>query len=206
MPNIYSGLVHLNGNLLASVDLETTGRRPGYHEIIQIAVVPLNSDITPVPDINPFYMNIAPKYPERAERDAYTVHGLDLAELQNNCPDAWKVADLFDEWFKALDLPFERRITPLAHNYPFERGFLQHWLGLESFDQFFHFHARDSMEFAININDAAAFHGMSTPFPYVGLKPMCKKFGIINHKAHDALCDSLATAELYRAMLQSFGH
>ena len=31
MPSIYSGLVHINGNLLASVDLETTGRRPGYH-------------------------------------------------------------------------------------------------------------------------------------------------------------------------------
>ena len=44
MVKVYSGLVHLNGNLMAAVDLETTGTQPGYHEIIQIAVVPLDSE------------------------------------------------------------------------------------------------------------------------------------------------------------------
>jgi DNA polymerase III epsilon subunit-like protein len=38
----------LNGNLLASIDLETTGLQAGYHEPIQIAVAPLNSDIRPL--------------------------------------------------------------------------------------------------------------------------------------------------------------
>ena len=32
----------LHGNRLAAVDLETTGTTPGYHEIVQIAVVPWN--------------------------------------------------------------------------------------------------------------------------------------------------------------------
>ena len=59
----YSSLVTCNGNLLASIDLETTGTQPGYHEIIQIAVVPLNSDIRPNNDLPVFYQNIKPKRP-----------------------------------------------------------------------------------------------------------------------------------------------
>ena len=200
-----SSLVNMDGHMLVSVDVETTGRVSGYHEMIQIAVAPLTSEIEPCPDVNPFYMDIAPLYPERCESGAGRVHGLNIAELVETCPDPWKVADLFDEWFQSLDLPFDRRLTPLAHNWAFERGFLMHWLGVESLDQFFHFHPRDTMLFALGINDAAAYHGLKTPFPYVGLGAMCKRFGIERGRAHDAMCDALATAKLYKAMLSSFG-
>jgi len=200
-----SSLLNLDGHMLAAVDVETTGRVAGYHEVIQIAVVPLSSAIEPLPDVHPFYMNIAPEYPERVEQSASMVHGLSIEELMLNCPDGWKVADLFDDWFQSLDLPFDKRLVPLAHNWGFERGFLTHWLGIESLNQFFHFHPRDSMLFALSINDAANFHGFSTPFPYVGLKAMCKKFGIQIDQAHDALSDSIAEAKLYKALIQSFG-
>lgn len=200
-----SSLLNLDGHMLVAVDVETTGRLAGYHEIIQIAVVPLTSSIEPVPNVNPFYMDIAPEHPERVEHNASMVHGLDIATLMDNCPDGWRVADLFDEWFQSLDLPFNKRLVPLAHNWAFERGFLTHWLGIESMNQFFHFHPRDSMLFALSINDAANFHGYPTPFPYVGLGAMCKKFGIEIVKAHDTLADSIAEAKLYKALLQAFG-
>jgi len=199
-----NSLINMDGHMLVAVDVETTGRVSGYHEMIQIAVVPLTSDIKPVPDINPFYMEIAPEYPERCESNAATVHGLDIADLMHSAPDAWKIADLFDEWFENLNLPFNRRLIPLAHNWAFERGFLVHWLGIESFNQFFHFHPRDTMLFALSINDAATYRGLKTPFPYVGLAAMCKRFGIDRGKAHDALCDALATAKLYKTMLDTF--
>ncbi|KPK54277.1 MAG: hypothetical protein AMS22_06130 [Thiotrichales bacterium SG8_50] len=206
MPKAPSSLIPMNGHMLVSVDVETTGRLAGWHEIIQIAVVPLTSDIEPVPDRNPFYMNIAPQYPERHENLAQTVHGLDLEELRTTCPDAWKVADLFDEWVQSFDLPFNKRLIPLAHNWGFERGFLQHWLGLDSFDALFMSLARDTMLFALSINDAAAYHGLDIPFPYVGLKAVAKKYGIVNPNPHDALSDALTGAKLYKAMLTSFGH
>jgi len=205
MPTIPHSLINLNADILVAVDVETTGRLAGYHEIIQIAVVPLNSDITPVEHINPFYMNIAPEHPERCENEASSIHGLDIEELVNNCPDQWAAADYFDDWFKALELPYKKKMAPLAHNWAFEKGFLSHWLGLESFDQLFHFHPRDSMLFGISINDAAAYHGMTCPFPYVGLKAMCKKYNIEVPHSHDALCDALCEAKLYKAMLESMG-
>ncbi len=117
MPFIPNSLINLNGNLLCAVDVETTGRLAGYHEIIQIGIQPLSSDIKPMKDVSPFYMNIAPKYPERVERAATRVHGLDIDDLVANAPDSWRAADLFDEWFQRLDLPFKKNLVPLAQNW-----------------------------------------------------------------------------------------
>lgn len=201
MIKTYSGLVHLNGNLLASIDLETTGRRPGYHEPIQIAVVPLNSDIRPLEGVRPFYTNIKPTRPHRAEKGASYVHGLDIEDLVLHAPDPGKVADHFVEWFEALDLPMGKQLVPLAHNWAFESGFLKAWLGIDLAERLFHSHARDAMLYALALNDKAAFAGEAVPFNRVGLESLSKKFGVFNPNPHDALCDSIAEAEVYRSLL-----
>ena len=197
----YQGLMHLNGNLLVAIDFETTGSQPGYHEIIQVGVVPMDANIRPHPELRPFYHNIAPKYPERAEKEASVVHKLNLADLMLNAPSSEKVADLLVEWFEALDLPMARRLTPLAHNWAFEVGFGKAWLGCDLFEHIFHFHPRDGMLFALSLKDRAAFAGEEDPFNHVGLGALCKKFGIVNENPHDALCDAVAEAEVYRALL-----
>lgn len=198
---LYSGLQHFNGHLLAAIDLETTGVRAGYHEIIQIAVVPLNSDLRPNPDIRPFYWNVAPKHLERADRIASKVHGLDLVEVAMHSPDADRVADMLIDWFEKLNLPFERRLIPLAHNWAFEHSFLTAWLGMTLRDKLFHCLPRDAMMLALAINDRAAFLGQKPPFAQVSLPYLCKHFGVINSKPHDAYCDCLAEAEVYRCLL-----
>jgi DNA polymerase III epsilon subunit-like protein len=129
MTKVYPGLMNLNGNLLAAVDFETTGRRPGYHEIIQIAIVPLDSEIRPLP-MRPFYMNIKPKYPTRIERGAYHVHGLHIADLLLNAPEQERVQDLLIEWVDRLELPFGKVLVPLVQNWAFESSFLKAWLGV----------------------------------------------------------------------------
>lgn len=201
MTKIYSGLVHLNGNVLAALDYETTGRRAGYHEIIQIAIVPLNSDLRPLDGVRPFYTTAKPEYPERQERGAGFVHGLDINELVLHAPELSRVKDLMFEWFEKLELPFSKVLVPLAHNIPFEYGFTKAWLGPDDTDKLFHSHGRDSMQYALGMNDKAAFAGEPAPFNRVGLKSLCKKLGITNPKPHDALCDALAEAEVYRALL-----
>ena len=199
MVKTYSGMVHLNGNLLASIDLETTGLQAGFHEPIQIAIVPLNSDIRPL-DIRPFYTTIRPLYPERQAGAGY-VHGIKMEDLVLHAPEAGKVQDLLVEWWEKLDLPFGKTLIPLAHNWAFECKFLQAWLGVDLASTLFHGHARDAMLYALAMNDKAAFMGLPAPFPKVGLTSICKHFKIVNANPHDALSDALAEAECYRAML-----
>ena len=201
MTNTYSGLVNLNGNMMASIDYETTGKRPGYHEIIQIGIVPLNSDLRPNRELPVFYTTVKPEYPERQEKGAGYVHGLDINELVLHAPESGRVKDLLVEWFNRLELPFNKKLTPLAQNWPFECGFTKAWLGVDLTDELFHSHARDSMQEAISINDRAAFRGVEIPFARVGLKSLCRKLGVTNTRPHDALHDAYAEAEVYRALL-----
>jgi DNA polymerase III epsilon subunit-like protein len=201
MTKTYSGLVHLNGNLLVSIDLETTGLRAGYHEPIQIAVVPLNSDIRPLEGVRPFYTTIKPEFPERQEKRVGYVHGIALEDLVLHAPSAGRVQDLLVEWWEKLDLPFGKTLVPLAHNWAFESGFLKAWLGIDLAGTLFHSHARDAMLYALSLNDKAAFMGLPAPFPRVGLGSLCKKFGVVNANPHDALSDAIAEAECYREML-----
>jgi len=198
---IHNGLVHLNGNLMVSIDYETTGLRAGYHEIIQIGIVPLNADLRPNRELRPFYHNIAPKYPERQEKGAGDVHGLDLNELMLHAPTSERVADLLVDWWERLDLPVNRTLAPLAHNWAFEAAHGKSWLGDDLFNMLFHSHARDGMLLAISMNDRAAFAAEKIPYPYVGLNALCKQFDIVNENPHDALSDAYAEAEVYRALL-----
>ena len=201
MPRIYNSLVALNGNMLASVDLETTGRRPGHHEIIQIAVVPLDSEIRPLEGVRPFYHNIRPLHPERADGRATQVHGLKIEDLILHAPHPGKVADLLREWWERLDLPAGKTLVPLAHNWAFESAFLTAWLGIDEKQTLFHSHARDAFLLALSLNDRAAFAGEILPFNNVSLGSLCNKFRVVNENPHDALSDALAEAKVYRAMV-----
>lgn len=199
----YPGLVHLNGNLLASVDLETTGRRPGYHEPVEIAIVPLDSDIRPLEGVRPFYTTIRPEHPERADSGAMAVHKLSMSDLLTHAPSSGRVVDMLVEWWQRLDLPISKNLVPLAHNWAFEAGFLKAWLGVDMVDELFHPHARDAMLYALALNDRAAFQGEPVPFSRVGLQALCRKYNVNNPNPHDALCDAIAEAQVYRSMLVS---
>jgi len=196
------GFIHLNGHILAGVDVETTGSVPGWHEIIQIGVQPLNSHCDPMPNVSPFYFTIKPEHPERAEPKATAVHNLDLNDICLHSPDKWQVSDYLEEWWTNLELPLRKTIIPVAQNWQFEAGFLKHWLGIESFNQFFYWAVRDTMAIAIYRNDLAYSRGLAVPFPNVGLTSLCSKFGIINENPHDALADARAEAAVYKQLIE----
>jgi DNA polymerase III epsilon subunit-like protein len=189
---------HLKNNIIVAIDIETTGVRPGFHDIIQIAIVPLDNSLKPIG--TPFYTNIKPDHPERTEVQALVINGLTLEEL-NDAPGKERVADELAEWFETLHLSVGGRLIPLSHNFVFENSFLKVWLGCAEMDRIFHYLPRDAMIHALALNDAAALRGEEIPYKSVGLKELCQQFGIINTKPHDALADSIAEAQVYKALL-----
>jgi len=194
------GLVTFNANVLAPLDIETTGNTAGYHEIIQIAIVPLDDDLNQM-DVSPFYMNIRPEHPERAQKDATRAHGISLDRLEH-CPRKDQVADTLEEWFVNLNLPMDKRLIFLTQNGLFDIPFIKHWLGNVAFDRYFCWIGRDTMHFACGLNDQAAFKCQPVPFTGVGLKPLANKLGIELSNHHNALADAIATGKVYKELLR----
>jgi DNA polymerase III epsilon subunit-like protein len=193
-------MIHFNHNILAVVDIETTGETPGYHEIVQVAVVPLDSNLDPLPS-SPFNMFIKPEHLERAVPDAMRSHGISLAKLEG-CPTKDQVADCLTEWWRALRLPFDRRLIALTQNGQFDIPHMKAWLGESRYNDYFCFNGRDTMQFALSLNDAAAWKNRPLPFNEVGLKSLASKLGVKLENHHDALADCLATAKVYRELLR----
>ena len=208
-------MIHFNGNLLAAIDVETTGFIPGHHDIIQICVLLLDSDIKPDLQVNPFYVNMKPKRPENIEPDAMEVSRISFANIMQTAIDPWDAADLFDDWFVNLrkdmhnrraKLPENRKLLPLAQNWAFDLNFVKDWLGEKSFFDFFHPWYRDTLAVAQFLNDQYAKDPNcvlphKVPFPKSNLGYICSQLNVKNEKAHDALQDCIATAEAYRRMV-----
>jgi DNA polymerase III epsilon subunit-like protein len=194
-------MIHLNGNLLCAVDTETTGTVPGKHDLIQVCILPLDSELKPLKDINPFYILLKPKRPENADPDAMRVHKIPMSDLVNQGIDPYEAEILFEEWFNKLGLPHNKKISPLAQNWPFDRGFILDWLGVPAFEQFFDRYYRDTMVAALFCNDLADFKVEQTPYPKVNLKYLASQLKVEHDRAHDALGDCVVTAEVYRRML-----
>ena len=193
--------VHLNGNILAAVDVETTGFIAGFHDLWQVCVLPLDSNIKPSKDIMPFYMNLKVKRPENIVKAAIKLNNTNFYELQQRAIDPWMAADMFEEWFEALKLPIYKKICPLACNYSFDKSFLIDWLGHESYEQFFGPHIRDVMIAALYDNDYASIRANKVDYHHVSLAALCGKLSVDNAKRHDAMQDCLATAEVYRRLI-----
>jgi len=201
---------HWNGSQMCVVDVETTGLEAGWHEIFQIAVLPLDSNLFPREDVQPFYVNMKPDHPERWEKAARTVTSTDITEIMRTGFDPLVARDLFIDWVDKLGLPCtpsgaRKYIIPLGHNYlGFDQGFVKSWLGFEEYNNIFHGHARDTMTFSLLINDGMAYHAEKVPYAKVSLGALCSRLDLKNRKAHDALQDCIATAECYRRMLKRF--
>jgi DNA polymerase III epsilon subunit-like protein len=199
-------MVHLNGNLLCAIDCETTGLQAGYHDIIQVCVLPLGHDLEPNKKVAPFYIDIKPMFPERADWAAMNVTKLEFSKLIIRALDPFRAADLFDTWFQKLGLAFGKKIVPLAHNWPYDRGFITEWLGKESYDQFFHFHHRDLLTACLYINDRSDHIQEPIPFPKLKLSYIAGLLKIPKFGAHDALQDCIATAKAYKHLLRYTDH
>lgn len=198
---------HMNGDQCVAIDIETTGLDSCWHEIIQIAMVPLDANFRVRQDVLPFYINMMCESPERVSEEALRINGKKMSKITTQGHDREAAREMLIEWVEKLGLPmssngFPKRIVPLGHNYAFDMGFIKSWLGEETYNFHFNHHYRDTMITANYLNDQAATHAEVVPFSYVKLTWLCKKMNVLNDRAHDALSDAAATAEVYRKMCQ----
>jgi DNA polymerase III epsilon subunit-like protein len=200
-----NSMQHWNEHQLCAMDVETTGADPHYHEICQIAILPLDSNIQPRKDVMPFYIDIIPEHPNRIDPAAVTVTKLTMKKILERGHDKFAAQDLLEQWSESLGLRYTRggirkRIMPLGHNYAFDKQFIQRWLGSEAYSDLFDGRYRDTMTSALFINDSAACHAESVPYSKANLTWLANHHKIPIDGAHDALQDCIATAEVYRKL------
>lgn len=213
---------HFNAHLPAAIDVETTGLIPGYHDLIQICILILDSDFKPDKRMLPFYINIKPKRPHNIDPSNTSVlfrSREKFAKMMQRALDPWDAADLFEQWFESLKqkafLPEKKKLLPIAQNWVFDREFIIDWLdGLcdpvngkhLNFDSFFHPWYRDTLATAQYLNDRYVkdqfcVFDWKVPFPKSNLAYLCSQLKIKNLQHHDALQDAIVTAEIYRKMV-----
>lgn len=202
-----NAMVHWNGNQMCVIDTETTGLNPNYHEVIQICILPLDSNIVPRRDVLPFYIELVPEFPERADPKAMSINRLSFTKIAQRGHDRDKAKDLLDEWYHKLGLPqtkFGRmkKIIPLGQNYPFDERFIRAWLGNENYENYFDYNHRDTKVVANYLNDRAGMHAEKIPYAKTNLASLARKLDVIHDRAHDALSDCQATANIYKRFIQ----
>ena len=196
-------LAQMRGMLPVAVDTETTGLDCNFHEMCSVALVVLTPDLTPFKGLLPFYFYFKPEHPERIEKKALEVNGLTLTQLQRDGQNPIDLADLLDVWFEKVKKKTGcEKLCPLGHNYQFDKGFIQPWIGQKHYDYMFHYHYRDSMNLALAINDIYAAHYQIPPFMSVSLTGMAKKLGVQLEHAHNAMYDAIAASQVYKALLR----
>ena len=210
---MFNRIRHLNGDIFAAVDVETTGNIVGFHEVIQVAILPLDNLLNEI-DVLPFYINIKPQHPSRADSAAMRVNRLDLNKLCQTGMDPIAAADLLKDWMdKTLKLGYNKygtkpcRFRPVGHNYAgYDCEMVRAWLdqGL-SYEEFFHPHCHDTMLEGVALNTKLSMRGKQLHFDKVGLNAMCKKMGIEYEqgKHHDALYDTRLTAQLFKKLMNT---
>ena len=195
-------LIHLNGNQLCAIDVETTGLIPFHHEITEVCFLPLNEKLEIRKDIPPFDVRLKIEYEDRIDWEAIRLTKIDFYKLQQTGLDKWMAAELFEHWIKKFKLQFNKRISPLAHNWTFDQMYVRDWLGNATFEDIVDGRFRDTQSTALYLNDVADFKVEQVPFAKVNLSWLAKQMNIVNPRAHSALGDCITTAEIYKRLVQ----
>jgi len=198
---------HWNGCQMCVIDIETTGTDPHFHEMIQLCVMPLTANLEIRRDVMPFYIEMIPDHPLRADKVAMTKNRLDFTKISLKGFDREAAKDLFEDWMKKLKIPYTKfnvpcRIIPLGHNYGFDRAFLMRWLGDSLYHDWFHPQYRDTLQVGAFLNDRASEHAEVVPYSKLTLNWLCHKNGVSNEGAHNALIDCQRTALLYQKLIR----
>lgn len=199
-------MTHLNRNLLCAIDIKTTGPNPLFDEIYEICIMPIGADGMPFLEINPFYTQICPlKADEFTSNKRRMGPGARkrLTQAINSGIDYGRAIDHLDEWYDNLNMPFRKRIFPMAYNWPLTNAFLYQWLSFVHMSSIFSYEFRDILSDANFLNDYADFHNRRYVFAKVDYSYITSVMHLEHERGNwDTLENCRNIAEVHRLMLR----
>lgn len=195
---------HCNGNLICAVAITTAGPTPGYNELLEIAIIPLDDDLKQLRAI-PFNVIMRLDYPERLDRDWVRKTGY-IESLEKIGVEKIEAMEMLEAWKSRLGLKFqkfsgeEKKLMPIVYRAGDVIPHLRAWLG-DDYDAIFHEQVRDLHPISLYANDRAAFEGkLDMPFPKHNFTYVANKFQIKDFEYNRyPLTRAKMIADLYRA-------
>ncbi len=188
---------HLNNHILCSIVTRKSGYDPVMNELVEFLILPLDLGLNPSKDL-PFHGVITPQSEEGKLRKNYreylTKYGLH--------PDL--LITTFENWYQKLQLRHNKRIIPLAYNWPEQLIFLRNWFGYTAdgfphmFDFFHEKEYRDLFPVSRYWNDLLYMNEEYTPFTKLEFLPICSKLGVPHPKDATLLSEAIALAKAYQ--------
>lgn len=163
---------------LAVVDLEATGLDPEVHEVLSVAIVPVDHGRIHLDSV--LYRTVRPEVPP--ERPSIVIHGIRPVDAaQGSSPE-----DVAAEVQQHL----EGRVL-VAHVARIELGFLRKWIPS--------YRAKTVIDTDVLARLRIARGGGPVMREHIGLGAAAGTFGLPEHRRHHALGDALTTAQLFLA-------
>lgn len=202
MSKIFWGMQHLNENLLCAVRCELTGNDPERHELLEVAVVPLNHKLEIHSEIPLFNMMIRPENINEIDYDKCRVPRNRIANAILTAVTADKAADFFIKWYQSIGQKERKRIIPLAHGWPKQRSMFIKWLGYDVFQDIFSEDYRDTLICAHYVNDKQCVQAEKCVFNKQLFSWIAKQLNvnIIDHFSALAECEALP--KVYKGLLR----
>lgn len=164
---------------LAVVDLETTGLDPDVHEVLSVAVVPVNHGRIHLDSV--LYRTVRPVAPP--DRRSIVIHGIRPVDAEQGLAPEDVAAEVRQH--------LQGRVL-VAHVARIELGFLRKWI------------PSYRAETVIDTDVLARLHiargGGPVMQAHIGLGAAADTFGVPEHQRHHALGDALTTAQLFLAV------
>ena len=209
MPARYTTMIHVNKNVICAIYVIPSGHLPEWHQPLKLAIIPLDQDLKPCPDLAMFYIAMKPDNVANIDFAGCTLPEKEIAHVCSTGYSQEAGRNLFIKWYDSLDLPFnkygskQRQLMPLAYDWPKVYPYLLDWLGRRSYDVFFHPEYRDPRTVANLYADQSWFHSTKTPYQKDDLAWLCKNTSNQIQKGckHDALYMADRVRAVYRTLL-----
>lgn len=182
---------------LCYIDLETSGLKAGFNEVMEICIYPITQNLEPVIDCEPFIARVMCLKPENAHPKALEINGLNPNEGEFGVT----VCNDFLNWMADNGID---KIIPIAHNWSFDKSFLQEFFGNE-YERLFYHRAEDTQRVAAGIDRAHLLKYGKNKFPGISLQKLAEYYEIpYDCRSHTALGDCEVGIEVYKKLLKEF--